>query len=56
MGAIHDALDKFVIAKLPRLSAVYYNSIFRELIVTSTPLTDAQSLNLANYLISKHGL
>ena len=44
------------IGRLSRLSSVFYDTILRELIITSTPLTDAQSLDLSNYLINKHGL
>jgi hypothetical protein len=44
------------IGVLNRLSSIYYDTILKELIITSTPLTDTQSLNLANYLISKHDL
>ena len=50
-------LDTIRIASYRRLSTTTYeDTVFRELIITSTPLTDSQSLNLANYLISKHGL
>jgi hypothetical protein len=49
-------LDNISIGRIGDSSPIYYDNVFKELIITSTPLTDAQSLNLANYLISKHDL
>jgi hypothetical protein len=49
-------ISSMTIGVLNRLSAIYYDTILKELIITSTPLTDAQSLDLANYLIGKHSL
>lgn len=46
-------LDSLAVGSRQKLTSTYSNLVFRELIGTSTPLTDAQSLNLANYLLGR---
>lgn len=51
------SVDNMVISRLELLSTTIYRStIFKHLMIRSTPLTDAESLTYANYLISKHNL
>ena len=50
-------LDNMKIGALEFSSGVIYkNTTFKHLMIRSTPLTDAESLTYANYLIQKHSL
>jgi hypothetical protein len=52
-SSITDA-DVIYIARLARLTTAYSDTTFKHLSIFSTPLTDAQSADYANYLIEKH--
>ena len=49
-------IDNIRIGSVSRLTPLYTDLIFKHLSIFSTPLTDAQSLQYANYLIEKHNL
>lgn len=62
IGAPNDGLwldsvsnsDSMTIGVLTRLTPFFNDTTFKHLSIFSTPLTDAQSLQYANYLIEKH--
>jgi hypothetical protein len=49
-----NALDNMSIGALIKTSSVYRDTTFKHLMIRSTPLTDAESKDYANYLIEKH--
>jgi hypothetical protein len=48
--------DSMYISRLTRSTNAFYTTNFKHLMIRSTPLTDTESLQYANYLISKHNL
>ena len=50
------SLDTMSIGSLQQSTIAYYDTTFKHLMIRSTPLSDAESLTYANYLIQKHSL
>jgi len=47
-------LDNMALGGIIRLTNVFYDNTFKHLMIRSTPLSDAESLTYANYLIQKN--